>query len=51
LNKSGDKTHAEHRRWIVSHAVRLPAKRDVARAVRIRAIASRATSRQRQPRG
>jgi 3-methyladenine DNA glycosylase AlkC len=51
LSKSDDATLAENRRWIVRHAVRLPAKRGIARAVRIRTMAAAVTTRKRQPRG
>jgi 3-methyladenine DNA glycosylase AlkC len=40
LNGSTDAPKAANRRWIVRHAVRLPAKKGVARAVQIRALAS-----------
>lgn len=40
VKRSDDESGAESRRWIVRHAVRLPAKKGVARAVKIRAAAS-----------
>lgn len=37
-----DDAQAENRRWIVRHAVRHPAKKGIARAIKIRAMASKA---------
>jgi len=41
LKGLGDEAQSENRRWIVRHAVRHPAKKGIARAVKIRAMASR----------
>jgi 3-methyladenine DNA glycosylase AlkC len=41
VRRSDDEAVANHRRWIVRHAVRHPAKKGNARAIKIREIASR----------
>lgn len=45
LRASADDRQAEQRRWIVRHAVRLPARQGAAPALRLRALASRGTPR------
>lgn len=41
LRKSADERRSANRRWVVRHAVRLPAKKGVARALELQARASR----------
>jgi 3-methyladenine DNA glycosylase AlkC len=40
VKDSDDEARAENRRWIVRHAVRLPAQKGTARATRIREAAA-----------
>lgn len=41
VRRSDDEAVADHRRWIVRHAIRHPAKKGNARAIQIRAMATR----------
>jgi 3-methyladenine DNA glycosylase AlkC len=47
LDRSDVADVAENRRWIVRHAVRHPAKKGIARAIKVRELASRAKKRKR----